>query len=224
MPDGSEKSRLQQIAGLFGRHGLLAVIAGVLAVAAAGEAAPITSNNEPAQLDVRPAGENTIRVTLKPLTFRAEFPFTPALAERPYAAPAISIREIAQPVRAKVGGLNVEVLSHPLTVIATSADGKPVQKITFHDDGNFSFDIGDRPVLGMGEGGPLPRGDFRKLPVEFDRRGRLDDMRPRWQSDAYGSRNPVALMIGTGGWGLFVATPWGEVDLRDPSRGVFSPW
>ena len=76
----------------------------------------------------------------------------------------------------------------------------------------------------MGEGGPLPRGNFRTLPIEFDRRGRFDDMRPRWQSDAYGSRNPVALMIGTEGWGLFIATPWGQVDLRDANRGVFSPW
>ena len=85
----------------------------------------------------------------------------------------------------------------------------------FEDDGSLSFKIGGQPVLGMGEGGPLPRGNFRALPIEFDRRGRLDDMRPRWQSDAYGSRNPVALMVGTEGWGLFIATPWGQVDLRD---------
>ena len=76
----------------------------------------------------------------------------------------------------------------------------------------------------MGEGGPLPRGNFRTLPIEFDRRGRLEDMRPRWQSDAYGSRNPVALLIGTEGWGLFIATPWGQFDLRDAGRGVFTPW
>jgi alpha-glucosidase/alpha-D-xyloside xylohydrolase len=120
--------------------------------------------------------------------------------------------------------LNVEVLPSPLTVIATTSDGKPIQRVVFEDDGNLSFAIGGQPVLGMGEGGPLPRSTFRTLPVEFDRRGRLEDMRPRWQSDAYGSRNPVALLIGTAGWGLFIATPWGQVDLRDPDRGVFSPW
>ena len=205
---------------------LLAVIAGIFVVAAGGWAAEIRSNNEPAQLDVRPAGGSSVRVTLKPVSFRPEFPFHPALAERDYAAAAISLREIAEPVKAHVGALTVEVLPDPLTVVVTGADGTPVQRITFHDNGSLSFDIGNQPVLGMGEGGPLPRRgeDFRKLPVEFDRRGRLDEMRPRWQSDAYGSRNPVALMIGTGGWGLFVATPWGEVDLRDATRGVFSPW
>jgi alpha-glucosidase/alpha-D-xyloside xylohydrolase len=123
-----------------------------------------------------------------------------------------------------VGTLNVEVLPSPLTVVATTADGKAVQRVVFEDDGHLSFAIGDEPVLGMGEGGPLPRGNFRELSVEFDRRGRLKEMRPRWQSDAYGSRNPVALLIGTEGWGLFIATPWGQVDLRDSSRGVFSPW
>ena len=203
---------------------LVAVVAGALAVAATGRAAEIQVHNEPAQLDVRPAGENSIRVTLKPIRNGPEFPYTPALADRPYAGAVISLRDVSQPVKARVGALNVEVLPNPLTIVATSADGKPVQKITFHDDGNLSFHIGGHPVLGMGEGGPLPQGNFRTLPVEFDRRGRLQDMRPRWQSDAYGSRNPVALMIGTEGWGLFIATPWGQVDLRNADRGVFTPW
>ena len=66
------------------------------AVAAAGQAAEIRANNQPAQLDIRPAGEHSIRVTLKPISFKPDFPFTPALAEREYAAPAISLREISQ--------------------------------------------------------------------------------------------------------------------------------
>jgi alpha-glucosidase (family GH31 glycosyl hydrolase) len=40
----------------------------------------------------------------------------------------------------------------------------------------------------------------------------------------YGSRNPVAMLLGTSGWGLFVATPWVQVDMRDPRRGVFIPF
>ena len=40
----------------------------------------------------------------------------------------------------------------------------------------------------------------------------------------YGSRNPVAMLLGTSGWGMFVATPWGQVDLRDANRGVFLPF
>ena len=201
----------------------LAFALGTVAAAAVSHAADIKTNNEPAQLDIRAAGEHSIRVTLKPLSFQPEFPFTPALAEREYAAPVIRLREISESVKARVGLIDVEVRPDPLTIVASAA-GKKIQTLTFQEDGSLAFQLGGQPVLGMGEGGPLPRGNFRTLPIEFDRRGRLEDMRPRWQSDAYGSRNPVALMIGTEGWGLFIATPWGQVDLRDSGRGVFTPW
>jgi alpha-glucosidase/alpha-D-xyloside xylohydrolase len=203
---------------------LLIITIGPFAIAATGQAEEIRANNQPAQLDIRPAGAKSIRVTLKPINYKPELPFTPALAEREYAAPGISLREISRPVKAQIGRLDVEVLPRPLTIVATTLEGKPIQRVVFQEDGDLSFPIGGQPVLGLGEGGPLPRGDFRMLPIEFDRRGRIEDMRPRWQSDAYGSRNPVALLMGTEGWGLFIATPWGQVDLRDPRRGVFSPW
>ena len=101
-----------------------------------------------------------------------------------------------------------------------------MQELVFEADGRLSFKLDGQPVLGMGEGGPRPeRGrPWREQPVQFDRRGALDTMEPRWQSDMYGSRNPVAMLLGTGGWGLFVAAPWVHVDLRDASRGVFLPW
>jgi alpha-glucosidase/alpha-D-xyloside xylohydrolase len=60
--------------------------------------------------------------------------------------------------------------------------------------------------------------------VQFDRRGQLDPMQPRWQADMYGSRNPAAMLLGTSGWGLFVAAPWGQIDLRDAARAHFLPW
>ena len=48
-------------------------------------------------------------------------------------------------------------------------------------------------------------------------------MEPRWQADMYGSRNPVAMLLGTGGWGLFVADAVGTGrHARDRSRRVHS--
>ena len=32
------------------------------------------------------------------------------------------------------------------------------------------------------------------------------------------------MLLGTSGWGLFVVTPWVEVDLRRPDRGSFTPY
>ena len=113
----------------------------------------------------------------------------------------------------------------PLTLVVR-AGGRLVQELIFADDGTLSFRLDDQPVLGMGEGGPRPAPGrpWREQPVQFDRRGQLDSMEPRWQSDMYGSRNPVAMLLGTSGWGLFVATPWVQVDLRQTDRGRFVPW
>lgn len=206
-------------------HHFVALCA-LLAASGVVHAQQITAAGQPARLDIRVAGERSIRVTLKPLSFNDDFPFTPALAERKYDSPALSLREITKPVQKKVGNLNVEVRPNPLTVIVTNGSGQPVQGIVFEGDGNLSFKIGAAPVLGMGEGGPRPEQGtpWRQQPVQFDRRGKLDTMEPRWQSDMYGSRNPVAMLLGTDGWGIFVATPWVHVDLRNNERGVFLPW
>ena len=190
------------------------------------DAQPITAAGEPAQLDVRAAGERSVRITLKPVSFKEEFPVNPAVVARRYAPPALSLREVTRRVRRTVGALSVEVRPNPLTLRITNRAGALVQEIVFESDGTLSFRLDEHPVLGLGEGGPLPEKDtpWREQPVQFDRRGRLDTMQPRWQADMYGSRNPVAMLLGTGGWGLFVATPWGQVDLRKPDRGVFIPW
>src|SRR5688572_5028219 len=98
-----------------------------LAVGAAGRPGEIRADNQPAQLDIRAAGDSSVRVTLKPVSFEPDFPFTPALAERKYPAPVISLRHVDRAVKARVGGVNVEVLPRPLTVAVTGADGTPVQ-------------------------------------------------------------------------------------------------
>ena len=156
----------------------------------------------PAQLDVRAAGEHSIRITLKPVGFAPAFPVNPAVVDRAYGAPAISLREVTRPVRKTIGALTVEVRPDPLALRVTNRTGALVQEIVFERDGTLSFRLDDRPVLGLGEGGPLPdkATPWREQPVQFDRRGRLDTMQPRWQADMYGSRNPVAMLLGTGGW------------------------
>lgn len=185
----------------------------------------ITVHGKPGKLEIREAEKNSVRITLKPVDFGPDLPFTPALSDRKYAEPAIALEEISQPVTKRIAGLNIEVTPDPLRIRITNAAGKEVQDIVFNDEGGFSFAKSSDPVLGMGEGGPRPeRGtDWRTAPIQYDRNGTYHAMVPRWQSDAYGSRNPVALMIGTDGWALFVATPWGEIDLRPEDKGLFIP-
>jgi alpha-glucosidase/alpha-D-xyloside xylohydrolase len=180
-----------------------------------------------AQLDIRAAGEAGVRVTIRPLDFKNTFPYTPALIERNYPEPVISLRKLDsdfKPVIAKVGNLNVTVQGKPLTVLVTTLDNNPIQKITFTPDGTMSFVLDDQPVLGLGEGGPRQTGDsWRADKIELDRRGRLHPMTPWYGTGTYGSYNPVPLMVGTAGWGLFIPTPWGAIDLSDSETGKFIP-
>ncbi|MAT69925.1 MAG: glycoside hydrolase [Planctomycetaceae bacterium] len=203
----------------------LVALAWLAAISPPAPASDISTPAGPGRLNVYQVTETCLRITLKPRDFEPRFPENPALDEREYPAPAISISEIDEPVTQLVGGLTVSISPTPLTVRVTNRAGREIQRLTFDNDGGLSFSLDDCPVLGLGEGGPLPpRGvDWRKLPVEFDRRGRVHHMRPRWQADAYGSRNPVALLVGTRGWGLYIAAPWGELDLTGDDVGRFQP-
>jgi alpha-glucosidase (family GH31 glycosyl hydrolase) len=190
------------------------------------KAQAIKVNGKPGKIEIREVEENCVRITLKPSGYLPELPYTPTLADnRKYPAPVITLNEISRPVKKLVGNLNIELTPNPLRVKISNKAGKLIQDITFNDDGGFSFTKSKEPILGMGEGGPRPvRGtNWREAPVQFDRNGSYHQMVPRWQSDAYGSRNPVALMIGTEGWALYVATPWGQIDLQKEDKGVFSP-
>jgi alpha-glucosidase (family GH31 glycosyl hydrolase) len=204
----------------------LLFLGALLATPAVASAQRITAAGQPGQLDIRAAGERSIRVTLKPISLKEDFPANSAVAPRPYPAAALSLREIAGPVRKTIGTLTVDVRPNPLTLTVTTNAGVPVQEVVFEADGNLSFKLDSHPVLGMGEGGPRPQqgSAWRDQPVQFDRSGQLDTMQPRWQADMYGSRNPAAMLLGTGGWGMFVAAPWGQIDLRKADRGAFLPW
>ena len=204
-------------------HILLPLV--LLALAVAPHAGTITSLGQPAELTIRPAGHHGVRVTLQPVHTQGSLPQNPALVAAADTKPELCIRQLEVPAHVEVGGMKVTIHPSPLRVTFSAADGSPIQELTFQDDGSVDFRLDGQPVLGLGEGGPkLEKGqDWRNLPVEFDRRGRLDDMRPRWQTGAYGSRNPVPLLVGTGGWGIFFAEPWGRIDLRDAQRGRFLP-
>ena len=179
------------------------------------------------QLDIRAAGKTGIRITMQPQGSNDTFPYTPALVERDYPKAVISLRELDsafEPVKARVGQMNVTIQSKPLSVQVTTLDNEPLQKITFAPDGTMSFVLDDQPVLGMGQGGARQTGDsWRTDKIELDRRGRSHPMTPWYGTGTYGSNNPVPLMVGTGGWGMFIPTPSGTIDLSDSETGSFIP-
>jgi alpha-glucosidase/alpha-D-xyloside xylohydrolase len=200
---------------------LLALL-GAVSTAPGAWAANITRGGQPAELTVTGGGAHGVRVTLKPVGMA--LPPSPSLLTLDINNPAISLRTIERPVQARVGALDVEITPSPLTVLVKGATGREIQKLVFDEKtGTVSFNVGDAPVLGLGEGGQQPGPGSGPLGIQFDRRGKLDVMRPGWGSGTLGSRNPIAILVGTDGWGLFVASPWVQVDLRDPAKGVFIP-
>jgi alpha-glucosidase (family GH31 glycosyl hydrolase) len=200
---------------------LSALLAAAIAALDA-RAETITRGGRPAELTVATGGAHSVRVTLRPIGLA--LPPSASLLNLEIKNPAMSLRTIEKPVQARVGALDVEITPAPLTVLVKSASGREIQKLVFEEKtGKLSFNVGDGPVLGMGEGGQQPGKGKGPPGIQFDRRGRLDVMRPGWGSGTLGSRNPVAVLVGTAGWGLLVASPWVQVDLRGQATGVFLP-
>ena len=87
--------------------GVVVLLAAQMSVAYA-QTRAITTAGQPAQLDVRSAGEHSLRITLKPISVRDGFPPNPAVVARPHSPPALSLRELAGPMTRRVGSLSVE--------------------------------------------------------------------------------------------------------------------
>ena len=185
----------------------------------------IRSGGGPGRLSISVAGDDSIRVTLMPRSSAAMAPFSPSLVHGEPQLPLLSLLKLENEIIKKVGSFMVTVSPNPLSIDVKNESGKHIQTITFEQDGSLTFDKSNAPILGLGEGGPQPvgRGDWRNKDIQFDRNGSYHQMIPRWETNAYGSRNPVGCLIGTEGWGIFIATPWGQFDLRD-KRGKFTPW
>lgn len=180
---------------------------------------------KPSQLNIRKAAENSVRITLKPLSYKEEYPSNPALSDKVYDKPFVSLRSLDIPQNTESGNIKISISNKPLKIVIKNRKNELIQEIAFRDDGKISFLTGHAPILGMGEGGPksIPGQDWRTEEIQFDRRGRYDSMQPRWQAGAYGSRNPVPFLIGTEGWAILVSSPWVMVDLTNNDKGLLIP-
>ena len=89
-------------------------------------------DGKPGRLEIRVAGEHSLRVTLKPISFTENFPFTPALAERNYAKPVISVTAIGKKMTVQAGNFRVAIASNPLTISVSNRKGQPVQQFVHY--------------------------------------------------------------------------------------------
>src|SRR5262249_6288724 len=128
----------------------LSAVLGAVIAAPGAWATNITRGSQPAELTVTSGGAHSGRGELK--TGGLALPPSPCLLTLEIKNPAIRLRRIEGPVRARVGALDVEVTPSPLAVLVKGTTGREIQKLEFDDrTGNVSFNVGDAPVLGMGE-------------------------------------------------------------------------
>jgi alpha-glucosidase/alpha-D-xyloside xylohydrolase len=169
------------------------------------------------ELAVTAATPHTARITIQPIENGqpAAIPSDGALVKESWGEPAIRLRGFYGSRRVKCGDLLVTVMAEPLAIRVETRDKRLVQEIRIDTaTGRLAFPVGDKPVLGLGQGGP-----------QFDRRGQLDRMvsgQGGYRLGTHGGKVPVQFVIGTGGWAMFIHQPLGAFDLTG-STGYVTP-
>ncbi len=170
---------------------------------------------QPVEVVISRVSDVTARITIQP----------PGVDRHPRLADGALVRDAWDPpvVRhtapgtsgVRVGRLLVRFSSDPLTLAVEARSRRLVQRLRIDPTtGAVRFLLGDRPVLGLGQGGP-----------QFDRRGSVDRMRSGqagFQLRTHGGRVPIQWLVGTEGWGLYIHQPLGTFDFTGP-EGRFDP-
>ena len=138
-----------------------------------------------------------------------------SLVRLDWGEPVVRVTSLAEPRTVECGDARVTISGSPLTIRIEAKDGRLVQRLRVDaETGRLGFDLGDGPVLGLGEGGP-----------QFDRRGAADRMRSGqggYRLRTHGGRVTVPWLIGTSGWAMFIHRPYGSVDLTG-GEGKYLP-
>jgi alpha-glucosidase len=192
--------------------------AGALAVAknAFPQESALRIGGLPVEVALTAASPRTVRITAQAIADSglSPIPSDGALVKEDFGSPAARFRSLAAPRTVSCGELRVKVSAAPLT-IRVERKGHLVQELRFDaDSGETSFPMGNRPVLGLGQGGP-----------QFDKRGSLDRMvsgQRGYELHTHGAKVPIQLVIGTAGWAMFVHAPLAAFDLTG-SEGRIRP-
>jgi alpha-glucosidase/alpha-D-xyloside xylohydrolase len=191
-----------------------ALVGGGLALS---QETPIRIAGRPVEIALTPVSPKTVRITITPIENGQAQPVAidGALVEQNWGQPAARLRAHASPRSVRCGELIVKLSSNPLAIRVEGKAGRVVQQLTCDSaTGNLTFQTGESPLLGLGQGGP-----------QFDRRGNVDRMgsgQGGYQLATHGGKVPVQLLIGTSGWAMFIHQPLGAFDLTG-KEGLFQP-
>ncbi len=187
----------------------------------AGASQPFRAAGRDVEIQISPVSDYTFRLTIFPIDNQAKethvvaVPDDGSLVQSTWGAPLTSLRAPTRVPSVKIGNFSVQASANPVTITIASANGQPLQQLKVDEiTGVLSFQIGNAPLLGLGEGG-----------AQFDRRGSMDRMRSGqggYKLQTHGGRVPIPWLIGTSGWAMFLHYPYGAFDLTGP-EGKFLP-
>ncbi len=185
------------------------------------QTSPQTSND--IEIRITPVGQSTLRLTLLPSAMPVVI-HDGSLARTDWGKPAVTWTVSGGNQEIKARNFKVELRTNPLVIDVSTAPasepgdppaagpGERVQQFQFDVAGNaLSFNTGNAPLLGLGEGGP-----------QFDRRGSTDRMRSGqggFQLRTHGGRVPVNWLISAGPaltWAIFLHSAQGSFDFTGP--------
>lgn len=160
------------------------------------------------EIQITTVSAYTFRLSIIPLKDGepVAIPMDGSLVGHSWGEPVVKLRGAARARTVRSGDLRIRVTDNPLAFTVESLTAAKVQQIAVDEEtGAVSFDTGDSPLLGLGEGGK-----------QFDRRGSLDAMRNGqggYKLGTHGSRVPIPWLIGTEGWAMFIHQPFGTFDF-----------
>src|SRR5690242_9861467 len=121
----------------------------LLAALCVAAATAVSVRSSRADISIRPSGEHGVRITLADA--EGELKLNPALVNQSLPEPALRLKAGETKSKEKVGNLLVTVTANPVVVRIEDAQGRKVQDLEFAESGGqFSFTLGDGPVLGLG--------------------------------------------------------------------------
>jgi alpha-glucosidase (family GH31 glycosyl hydrolase) len=149
---------------------------------------------------------HTFRLTIIPVAPEVPVSNDGSLVKANWGRPTAQFRGSFNRQQVKCGELSIEVIPDPLSFQISDSHARLIQKLSVDQQtGSVSFQTGDAPLLGLGEGGP-----------QFDRRGSVDEMRSGqggYKLHTHGGRVPVPWIVSTAGWAMFIHQPFGTFDF-----------
>jgi len=178
------------------------------------QVAALTIAGRKVELAIASVSSHTIRISVVPIENKS-IGNDGVLLDQARMSPPTRFTTLGQQQSVRLDNLAVMIEREPLSITVSDKAERLIQKLRVDQQtGAVFFNLGDRPVLGFGEGGP-----------QFDRRGNKDEMRSGqggYRLRTHGGRAPIPWLIGTSGWAMFVHQPLGKFDLTG-AEGRFDP-